>query len=259
MAFNINVENDFQQKIMQQVVASNSSLENQVDVQLWRKQWLEALKSWHSPYKCLIDGTNITFVSPELTSSLVQMKRFFEGFFLKKSVVYGLKIIPDNFPFDCVESAEDAAQFLGIRVATRNIASTDFRSTIHIQNHFSQHTLELNFSEKVEIKTKEQIEILKSKIVNNLMQWHSRWNLLIDTTNVVFHPEIHDDLQNILRYFSSFFMKAVVGYGIPESSGPVSAATKLPFSVYRSRHKAVAGLEAEGFFVGNEAHCKTKK
>jgi hypothetical protein len=252
----INFENDFQQKIMLQSFAEPSVIASKADVTSWRSIWTSELKSWHSPYKVIVDCSHLTIHgTPEVVDALKLMLKFFEGLFLKSIVGYGLTGASsqvESLPLRFVGSFEEAQTAAGVRGIRGPANKTDFRSTIQFQNHFAQHVIELSFSDDVLIDSKEKIDILKSKLTNNLMQWHSKWSLLIDCSHVEFADGIKDDWHHFTKYFASFFMKSLVGY---QPKPEVTA--EYPFKAYRARHKAVAMLESEGNFMGNEATCRS--
>ena len=252
----IKFEHDYQQKIMLQSFQDDVRLETSKDVQVWRSAWMQELKSWHSPYKALKDCTNLTVAdSLEVRNALNLMLKFFEGLFLKSAVGFSTKAdqLGALLPFAVVGTFEEAQGKAGVRGLRSPTAPADFRSTIQLQNHFAQHVVELSFSEDVFIDSKEKMAALKSKITNNLMQWHSKWSLLVDCTNVRFSSEVFSDWESQSKYFVGFFMKACVGYS------PKGLKEEYPFLVYRARHKAVAILEGEGNFMGNDAHCRSAK
>jgi len=226
------------------------------DVQMWRSQWMQELKSWHSPYKLVLDCNQLTVESsPEVEDALKLMLKFFEGLFLKSAV--GFTTSPEALhgmlPFDLVTTFEEAQTKAGVRGMRGPAAPGDFRAMIQFQNHFPQHVIEVSFSDAVLIDSNDKIATFKSKLTNNLMQWHSKWNLLVDCTNLSFSPEVFAEWSKMEKYFSSFFMKTCVGYG------PSAEKANYPFTVYRARHKAVATLEAEGLFMGNDAQCNSRK
>ncbi len=252
---NLKFEHEFQQKIMTQSFVEPFSIESVTDVNRWRSTWMQELKSWHSPYKAIIDCTHLKVAdSPEVREALERMIKFFEGLFLKSAV--GFSPHPDQvqaLPFDVVATFEEAQTKAGVRGMRAPNAAVDFRSMIQLQNHFAQHVVEMSFSEDVVIQSKDQIATLKGKLTNNLMQWHSKWSLLVDCTRVEVTAEMGTEWTALMRYLSGFFMKTCIGYS------PKVAAETYPFKVFRARHKAVAGLEAEGMFMGNDAQCKTAK
>src|SRR5690606_2603525 len=108
---------------------------------------------------------------------------------------------------------------------------SDFRSAIQIQNHFRQHVMEVGLAGPVVISETEQVQILRSKIMNNLTQWHSKWSLLFDCTNLEIDPATHPQWELMFRAFRGFFMKDVVGYS------PKGPKETYPFPVYRARHR----------------------
>ncbi len=251
----VQFEHDYQHKLMSQSFPEPTHLATKADVQAWRSAWMGALSSWHSPYKVLVDCRNLEIGdAPEVRQALDLMVKFFHGFFLRKIVGFGGAVDRgyDQLPFPVLGSAEDAALDLGVRTP-KDRAPSDFRSTIQLQNHFQQHVIELNFSEPVVLVTKEQLQILRSKLMNNLMQWHSKWSLIIDCTNLEVAPEASADLAKLLTVLKGFFMKKAIGYS------PKGIKESYPFEVFRARHRAAAALEAEGAFSGDAADCKSRK
>jgi hypothetical protein len=251
----LSFEHEFQQKIMTQCFQEPLEIKTVGDVNKWRTAWMQELKSWHSPYKLIIDARQLTIApAPEVHEALTRMFKFFEGLFLKSAIAF-----TDNesqlvgLPCEVVKTFEDAQLKAGVRGLRNPNAPVDFRASIQIQNHFPQHVIEVSFSEDVDIKTKEQVLILKSKLTNNLMQWHSKWSLLIDCSRLTIAKDLDSEWQSMTKFLSGFFMKACVGYS------PKVEQTDYPFKCFRARHKAVAGLEAEGMFMGNDAHCRTAK
>jgi hypothetical protein len=183
------------------------------------------------------------------------MMKFFEGLFLRSITGFGFDLAKGhNFaPFNIVSTFEDAQKEAGVRGMRDPHAPVDFRGAVQFQNHFAQHVIEMTFSEDVNIDSKEKIEIIKSKLTNNLMQWHSKWSLLIDCSRLQFSPSIKEDWGKMEKFFKGFFMKTSIGY-----SPLVGERDNYPFAVYRARHTAVAKLENEGMFMGNEALCRSK-
>jgi hypothetical protein len=251
---NLDFESNYRDKILYMSFKEPVSINSKADVLKWRALWTDALKSWHSPYKALIDLSNVEKVedSEEVRDALSNMIRFFKGFFLRKAAGYG-KEFGELLPFDSFSSEEEASKSIGIR-ERKAVKPGDFRSAIQFENHFQQHVIELSFTDEVEITTSEQVITLKDKLTNNLMQWHSGWNLLVDCSSVKKIDEsLQKDFDRIFKFFSGFFMKQVIGYA------PSSAGNWHPFKVYRSRHKAAAALESEGFTSGSDANCSTRE
>ena len=250
------VENDFQQKIMYQSWSEPCTIATLKDVQEWRDSWSVALKSWHSPYKTLIDLRNVTIQNAdgEVVKALQRTQKFFEGFFLKKAIGFGCDEARGSglLPFPHFESEEKAREELGLRGPRGPSEATDFRSTVQLQNHFNQHVVELSFSQPVVIKSKAEVVALKSKLTNNLMQWHSKWSLLIDCVNLKMEPDVATEWANMERYLKGFFLKTVLGYA------PAGPKESYPFEVYRARHNAAGRLEGEGNQAGDDAACRSK-
>lgn len=258
MKVHLDFENDFQQKIMLQTFAVGSTISTSKDVLAWRQAWMGALKSWHSPYKAVIDCTNLMIAGDEaaLKKDLERVVKFFEGFYLKKIVGFGFDGGKGHelLPFKVVVTEDEANHDIGIRtrIGAKGDAA-DFRSLIQIQNHFRQHTMEVTMGMPAVFDSKEKLQHLRDKITNNLRQWHSKWNLLFDCTNLRVSPELKADFQAMLVYFNGLYLKKVVGYGIQANK------EQYPFELFRARHNAAARLEAEGAFSGDEADCVSRK
>jgi len=249
-------EHDFQQKIMQQHFDEPYTIDSAAAVQKWRTAWMQELKSWHSPYKLIVNCSNLTLIpTPETLDAMSRMFKFFEGLFMKSVVGYGLAPTKGHgqLGFKIVDSFEDAQREAGVRGLRSPNAPADFRDSIQFQNHFAQHVIEMSFNDDVVIDSKEKITAIKSKLTNNLMQWHSKWSLLVDCSRVSFDPLMNSEWAKVEAYFRGFFMKTMVGYSPRD---PVRE--NYPFKTFKARHAAVAQLENEGHFMGNEAQCRTK-
>ena len=65
------------------------------------------------------------------------------------------------------------------------------------------------------------------------MQWHSKWSLLIDCSNVQFDPAFKEQWAGVDTFLRGFFMKTAIGYS---PSDPVR--TNYPYETFRARHAA---------------------
>jgi hypothetical protein len=243
----LSFEHDFQNKYMVQRFIAPTKLGSKSDVTTWRSQWTKELSKWHAPYKVLVDARQLEVSDlADVKEALELMIKFFQGFFLRKICAFGLT--NGNLPFENFATEEEAWQCLGLR-QPKSIEPLDLRSAIQLQNHFQQHVIELGFAHPVVIKNKDDVQVLRSKLQNNLMQWHSKWSLLIDCTNLTVDGAATQDLERLLKVLKGFFMKDAVGYGAKDG---------YPFPTYRSRHRAAGILEGEGNFSGDAADCKSK-
>lgn len=251
----VEFEHNFQQKIMFQRFQPDSTCQSPKDIQEWRSAWAKELSSWHSPYKVLVDVTHLSLEDDtQIKTALDLMQRFFQGFFLKKIVGFGLKDHAHHeiLPFGVFQTREEAEADLGVRLPKIRDPQ-DFRSAITLQNFFQQHCIELSFHSKTTLESTQQINILRDKITNNLMQWHSKWTLIVDCSNLEVSSEAYLSLERLLKYLGGLFMKRAVGYA------PLGKSETYPFPVFRSRHRAVADISSEGTSGGDEAECRTKK
>lgn len=249
----IEFESDHKAKVLYVSFKDRVSLNSPEALKEFRRQWTDALKSWHSPYKACLDLSNVELQEPmalDVKKALELMFRYLSGLFLKSTIAFGQSRL--DLPFTCVASREEALNLLGLRPQL-NSDKSDFRSLISLQNHFQTHCVELSFTQPVVLASSDQLKILKSKLTNNLMQWHSKWNLLIDCTHLQIEPSLDEGWNKLESYFRGFFMKKILGYS------PANSKAEYPFQIFRSRHRAAAALEAEGFSAGDTAQCRTKK
>lgn len=259
---NLEFEHNYQKKYLIIRLKEASKLASDQDILSFRQQWMQALSSWHSPYKAIIDASNLSIDLAEtdearrsFQQSWQRTAKLLEGFFLRSAVIWGLqqKEWSDLLPFPVVETEQEAFQALSIRLEASSKVAANFRESIQFQNHFRQHCVELSFSDLVNIDDEAKMRTLRSKLTNNLMQWHSPWNLLIDCSHLQIDPKIFASFEAMTRFFRGFFLKDVIGYS------PQSKTLSYPFPVYRSRHIAAAKLEAEGQFSADEANCQSRK
>ncbi|MBI2603353.1 MAG: hypothetical protein HYW48_09890 [Deltaproteobacteria bacterium] len=249
----VKFESDFQKKILAVSFPKMTVLGNVSDVESWRKLWMEQLKAWHSPYKAIIDCSHLRIASDsEVQKALERMFNFLARFFLKKVVGWGNGKGLEHLPFEVLAEEEEALAALGLREKQPRKASEDFRSLIHLDNHFEQKVVELSFAEPVALD-KGRLVVLKSKLTNNLMQWHSHWNLLIDCTNLEIPPELNEPFQAMIRFFKGFFLSEMVGYH-PQGKGK-----SYPFPTFRARHRAAAHLKSDTLESGRDANCAERK
>lgn len=265
------VENHFREKVMEQAFESTFTLSDPKAVDTWRAKWMEALQSWHSPYKVLLDCTQLKLaeqgqLSEETQQAVDRMLQFFKGFFLRSIVGWtdnedtaqGLNAA---LPFEVLGSQEAAAEKVGLgKGKSKRFDPNDLRSLITIENDFKGHVVELSFEAPVQLSSQKDWDTLKSKMANNLMQWHSHWNLLVDCHNLALAKEEREGalepevfFERFSAFFRAYFMKSVIGYS------PKDAKQSYPFKVYRSRHKAVLDLERIAMTDGAAANCASRK
>lgn len=247
----VQFESDFQKKVLYVSFPTSTVLKEVTQIDLWKKQWVEVLKAWHSPYKAVVDFSNVRIEndSPEFLAAIARLFEFLKRFFLRNVVAWGLQDEIQHFPIELVATEEEALKFIGLRERAPRSSSEDFRSLIHLENHFEQQNVELSFVEPV-VLSKDKVTILRSKMTNNLMLWHSHWHLLVDCTNLEIPEESFESFHNLIRFLKGFFLEDVVGYS------PAKKDLAYPFQVFRSRHKAAAQVKGSGTESGRDAHCK---
>ncbi len=248
---------DYQKKILYVSFLQPTDFSSATEISQLRDLWLKELKSWHSPYRALIDGNNVYFSSDndQDRRSLNNLFSLLEKLFLKKALGYNFtsKNNALDLPFEHVENEDIARSRFGLdRQQESKIAN--FRDLIHIDNHFSQYFVEISFLEPATFDTSEKIKILKSKLTNNLMQWHSSWHLLIDGSNLEITADIVGEFESMLRFFHGFFLKETMLFGRRNRT------TLLPIKELRVRHQALAILkENANGDSGADANCNSRK
>ena len=159
-----------------------------------------------------------------------------KSLFLIKIAGYGYKIDSghDNLGFVVHADEQAALKYLAVRSLQRvNKKDGDFRSLIRFENYFSTNLVELSFATKVDLITNSQVEILKSKMLNNLMLWHDKWNLLVDCSNLEIKHDLFEDFERLFKQMRGFFMLQVVGFASHRRGA------SYPMKVFRSRHLAL--------------------
>lgn len=253
----IKVENNLQFKYMVQTIETKV-LGNKAQVLEWRQKWMEELKKWHSPYRLLIDCTKLQTISEEVQADVANMFRFYRGLHLQKAAYFGPKV-PGLDQIDFLKhfaNEEEAQGFLRIKARNKILgADAGFRDQIQIQNHFRQQVMEVSFANPVKLDTPQKLELLKSKMSNGLMQWHSHWNLLVDCKNLDFEPSLEEKFDLFIKFFKGFFLQQVKGYS------PHTRKAFYPFEVRLSRHQAAAELKDANSakISGDTANCSDRK
>ena len=250
----VHFEPHYQKRVLSVGFDPHTHIKTKEQIRELRTQWTNALQSWHSPYTALINLEHLTLdPSPELKEEWERFFKFLRGFFLKKALAYGHDQTKGHgiLPFEFF-TEEEALKKSGLTRQRVKSGELDLRSAITLENHFQQHVIELDFACPVTLKTKEDVQVLKEKLTNNLMQWHSPWNLLIHCQNLTLEPEATTALKGMLKIFTAFFLKNTIGYG-------QKASDQYPFPTYRSRHLAVSQLESEGLTSGDSVQCQSRK
>ncbi len=250
----IDFDHDFQQKLMQQRFGAGSVLHDAAAVRAWRQLWMAQLSSWHTPYKALIDCQHLTVgKDAQLEEALATLVAFMQKLFLRKAVGFNRRegCNHDLLPFAVLVTEAEARQELGLRTRAR-ARGDDLRSQIAIQNHFRQQVVELSFSVPFVLDDDNKLAVLKSKLTNNLMQWHAKWSLLIDCSNFSIDATQRANFAKLESFLRRYFLQKIVGYNRK------GVAQDFPFSAFRAKHKAALQLERDTAVAGDEAHCRTK-
>ena len=118
----VTFESNYRQKILYMGFEVGCRLQTLRDVSQWRNQWMEELKSWHSPYKVVVDCTNLEVLSldEKTKQAFSAMLSFFKQLHMRSIVGFGLSHDKGHrqIPFEIYASFSDAAKAIGIREQT---------------------------------------------------------------------------------------------------------------------------------------------
>jgi hypothetical protein len=233
----IRFESDFRAKLLLVSFAKAYKINSQQDIDCIKDKWFEELKRWHSPYKALVDCSKLAVADSKLVHlGLEKLIKMLKSLFLIKIAGYGHKPDSGHDHLGFVVHAEQQAALkeLAIRSLQRvDKKDGDFRSLIRFENYFPTNLVEISFATKVDFTTKGQVEILKSKMLNNLLLWHDKWNLLVDCSNLEIKQDLFNDFERLFKQMRGFFMLQAVGFTSHHKGA------SYPMKVFRSRHLAL--------------------
>ena len=245
-------EHHFQQRIMVQTLLHPLAEMDQVAQTAWKTQWTAELSKWHSPYALVLATKEKVASDASFWPVLASTSSFFKKFFLKKVVLCGDWQAPAGSDWVIEAELDPALQKAGWR-GKRAAEPSDFRGQIQFENFFKQNVMELSFASQVLVDSADKIRVIKSKLTNQLMQWHSPWSLMVNCANLeVAGPQIAE-MTEMLDSFKKLYMLKMIGYS------PLRSKLEYPFKVYRSRHKAAAELESSNAIAGDTANCSSRK
>lgn len=249
----IKFENHLKERVMEIQFPLGFSVTSALDINEIKQAWTQNLKRWHSPYTVVFDARDFV-VSPEMKAEFEKLVTFFSKFFMRKIIGFANEARSD-LPFETFPSYDEAIKTTGLsRGAGLTRDLTDLRSRIQVDNDFNAHVMDITFLAETTFETKEDIEILRSKLQNMLMLWHSPYSVVFNCLNLHFSEEARLlFVPRIEKFLKSFFCKKVIGYA------PVDAKETYPFETFRARHQAAAHLENSGLQSGAEANCSTRK
>ena len=264
----LKIENEFRTRVMAMSFANDYTITSKQDITAWRESWTKALSAWHTPYKALIDCRNLHIIvsakkasdreakEKEIRQGFRVMIAALKGFFLKNAIGYGYIKAQghDILPFEVYPTKDQASEKLGIR-PPRVLTGSELslREAIALENRFAEQVVEVTFRQLSVFKDKKDIELLRSKLTNNLMQWHSSWNLLVDCGQLEIDRSLDGPVHNMEKALKGFFLKQFIGYN------PKTDPRDYPFKVYRSRHKALAQLQIETDLSQGQTNCVSRQ
>lgn len=250
----VHFENHLSLRVMEIHFPEGYAIHGQDDLQALKRAWQGNLSKWHSPYTLLFDARAFE-VDEAMRPAFEKLVAFFKGFFMRKVVGFCEPGRPPAWmPFEVVEGYEEAAKQTGLgREGGLKRDLADLRSRIVVDNDFTAHVMDVSFLAETTLRGASDVEILKSKLTNILMQWHTPYSVLVNCVNLRFDPEARVAFGRLERFLKGFFCKTIVGYA------PVDDKAGYPFPTYRARHQAAAALEHEGLVSGDVANCSTRK
>lgn len=252
----IKFEHHLQLRVMEVHFPEGFRIASQDDLQELKRAWMQALRTWHSPYTLLFDVRDFQVEEP-MRAPFEKLVTFFKGFFMKRTVGFTEpgRTPPEGLPFPIHESYEAASKETGLgREGGLKRDLSNLRDRIVFENDFTAHVMEVSFLSETHFASASDIDVLRSKLTNVLMQWHSPYSLVFNCANVSFAEETKPSFERLERFLKGFFCKTILGYS-PRADVPRES---YPFPTYRARHVAVAKLEHEGLVAGDVANCSTK-
>ena len=254
MSEKIRFENHLSARVVEILFPEGYEIATVEHLEFLKAAWSENLKKWHSPYTALFDVRQFR-VAPDQKEAFERTIKFFKNFFMKKIVGFCLEHeTRTDFPFEVVPGYEAAALTTGLARGgglVRDLA--DLRSRIQIDNDFNAHVMEVSFLAETFFETAADVEILRSKIQNILMMWHSAYSVLFNCVNMGFSAEGKLAFARTEKFLKAFFCKEIVGYANKFEKDT------YPFKTYRGRHLAAGALEHSGIESGAVANCSTRE
>lgn len=251
----IRFENHLSLRVMEIHFPEGLALRDAAALQALKAAWTGGLKSWHSPYTCLFDCRKLE-LDPALRPDFERLVKFFGNFFMRKIVGFvdeGQEPRTD-LPFAVIAGYDAAAKAAGLaRGAGLKRDLGDLRQRIQIDNDFNAHVMEVSFLAETELAGAADVAVLKAKLQNILMQWHTPYSVMFNCVNLKFTPEAKQAFAPVERFLRGFFCQDVLGYA------PVDAKENYPFPTYRARHLAAAKAEHQGLQSGAVANCSSRK
>ena len=249
----IRFENHLSARVMEILFPEGYDISSPESLEALKTAWTENLKKWHSPYTALFDARKFT-VAPEQKEPFERTVKFFKNFFMRKVVGFcDEQDSRTDLPFEVIPGYDAAAKNTGLARGgglVRDLA--DLRSRVQIDNDFNAHVIEVSFLAETFFETPADVEILRSKMQNILMMWHSPYSVLFNCVNMGFSPEAKVGFVRTEKFLKSFFCKEIIGYANKFDKDT------YPFKTYRSRHAAAGALEHSGIDSGAVANCSTR-
>ena len=251
----ISFDSNYQRRFMKVQLLEPIIFNDDGQIKELRRQWLDALKGWHAPYKAVIDLSLWDCQDPplELKASFQRCFQVLHGLFLKSEAGFhptDHEKLSSLLPFTVFKTEQEALDHLQIKIKKADTQPSTFRQTILVENHFRQQVIEVSFLEP-SVMTDVEVLVLKQKLFQNLNQWHSGWSLLVNCENLDMTEGSYQAWYSLETFLSGFFMRKVVGYGKKNSL--------FPFRVVRVRHLAAMELDYDGQGSGEDSNCQTKK
>lgn len=106
---------------------------------------------------------------------------------------------------------------------------------IKFEHHLSERVLEIHFEDGLKIKSREDIEGLRTAWAEALKKWHSPYTCLFDCRNLELEKSLIEDFEGLIRFFKSFFMKKIIGFVGETEELP---EPPLPFEVFQGYESA---------------------
>ena len=122
---------------------------------------------------------------------------------------------------------------------------------ITFENHLQKRVMEIHFPEGFCIASEADIQSLRKAWTGNLKTWHSPYSCLFDLRRFEVQPHMQASFERMLKFFSGFFMKKILGFYEAESEAFALGNAAITFEKvcgYDEARKAI-GLEKSGGLI----------
>jgi hypothetical protein len=250
--------NHFRERVMEIRCPNGLFLHSEANLTHLKNLWQQNILEWHTPYKCLVDFSNLD-ITPSLHASFLRAIKHLRAFFMTELILISGTPEQTNLfktmalPAKIIEDELEARKVSGLEKSRRSSFenASEFSGQIHFVNHFDTGIMELSFSAPVRMETDEDTDELLEALEGNILRWHRAYALVVDTDLIEDTPTARAALTRAACLARGFFCVDVQGFGV-ENKG-----FSLP--VQKTRHRALEqcldSLKQRSAHIKTSSHC----